>query len=68
MQEDKSKKRVQCACCRRKLVTVFSVCRCRYMYCCSCVDPRVHMCSKLQEFVLPLQQPPPQGQQREQRP
>lgn len=50
MHSVKSKKKVQCHCCKRKLTCVFSVCRCRRMYCHICVDPFAHNCEKLKDF------------------
>ena len=45
------KKKPQCAGCKKKLTNVFAVCRCKRMYCYSCVNPESHKCPNLQEFI-----------------
>jgi hypothetical protein len=54
----KPKKKIVCAGCKRKLTGVFSVCRCRQMFCFACIDPAAHACRNLSDFTAlrPAQQ------------
>ena len=45
--DTRQKKRPQCPMCKNKLTGVFSVCLCKRMYCCRCIEPSAHNCPNL---------------------
>lgn len=49
--DTKVKKRKQCGLCKYKLTTIFRGCRCHRLFCDNCIDPKVHNCPHLNEFI-----------------
>ena len=44
-----SSSKVQCSWCKKKLSSVFRVCRCKKYYCPNCIVPERHECARLQD-------------------
>ena len=44
----KSKKKKQCHMCKKRLTLVFSVCRCKGIFCPGCSIPEVHCCTQIE--------------------
>ena len=47
VKDSRIKQRPRCYLCRKRLETVFQVCRCCKMFCAACVDPKAHKCMEL---------------------
>lgn len=50
------KKKKQCNLCKKRLTCVFTVCRCKCMFCASCSLPEIHDCVELKNIKEKLRE------------